>query len=251
MKKLLLNWWWLGLLLTLNLWAATGDVSLEPTTRTIFYNTYFDLKLQVVSDLRAVGAYGVKVQFDPELLQVDTTYQNAAGTCYQNAAGESGICPGDNALGATMYNLNNATGTLDIGGFDALGVGPGTLQLVTIHFVPQGIFGTTTVNLVVRDLTSEGGVTAGAATPRDGIGSTITITLGTCGDADGTGIVNIVDALAIARKLVGLPPPPSTNTILADVDGSGSVSVNDMLHIIRYCIGLVTPPEVCAIGQPL
>lgn len=74
---------------------------------------------------------------------------------------------------------------------------------------------------------------------------------GLCGDSDGNRAVNIVDALAIARKLVGLPPPPTIDDLLADTNENGRLDINDALFIARYSIGLLLPPEVCAIGLPL
>jgi hypothetical protein len=70
----------------------------------------------------------------------------------------------------------------------------------------------------------------------------------TCGDVNNDSVVNIVDALAIARYLVNLPPPPAIDVTLADVDKNGTVSIMDAMHIARYSVGLVTPPEVCVIG---
>jgi len=72
-----------------------------------------------------------------------------------------------------------------------------------------------------------------------------------CGDADGNGMVNIVYALAVARKVLGLPPPPTIDVVLADVNTDGNVDINDALQIARYSVGLLLPPEVCKIGQPL
>jgi hypothetical protein len=72
-----------------------------------------------------------------------------------------------------------------------------------------------------------------------------------CGDANGDVMVNIIDALAVARKVAGLPPPPTIETTWADVDKSGTISIVDALHIARYSVGLVTPPEVCVIGTAL
>jgi len=61
-----------------------------------------------------------------------------------------------------------------------------------------------------------------------------------CGDADGSGSADIVDALAIARYTVGLPPPPPVNTAAADVNGD-NVDIVDALLIARSTVGLPTP----------
>lgn len=58
-----------------------------------------------------------------------------------------------------------------------------------------------------------------------------------CGDADGNSVVNIVDALAVARKVVNLPPPPAV-TEMADVDSNGQIAVADALNIAKFAIGL-------------
>lgn len=74
---------------------------------------------------------------------------------------------------------------------------------------------------------------------------------GICGDADGNNVVNIVDALAVARNVVGLPPPPLVDVVLADVNENGNVDINDALFIARYEVGLLLPPEACVIGEEL
>lgn len=78
-----------------------------------------------------------------------------------------------------------------------------------------------------------------------------TVTSGLCGDADSNKVVNIVDALAIARKVVGLPAPPPVNACLADVNKNGNVDINDALFIAKYSIGLTSTTGTCALGQPL
>lgn len=62
-----------------------------------------------------------------------------------------------------------------------------------------------------------------------------------CGDADGNGTSTIVDALAIARSVVGLPPPPAVDPDAADVDGDGIVTIVDALLVARHCAGLPVP----------
>jgi hypothetical protein len=61
-----------------------------------------------------------------------------------------------------------------------------------------------------------------------------------CGDADGNGSVTIVDALAVARHVAGLSPPPTVNPAAADVNGDG-VNIVDALLIARYVAGLDVP----------
>lgn len=64
---------------------------------------------------------------------------------------------------------------------------------------------------------------------------------GLCGDANDDGAVNIIDALAVARYVAELPPPPAVNTANADVDGNGSVDIVDALLMARYVAELAVP----------
>lgn len=59
-----------------------------------------------------------------------------------------------------------------------------------------------------------------------------------CGDSDTNNRVNIVDALAIARYVVNLPPPPAINMYAADVDRDGQVTITDALLIAKRSVGL-------------
>jgi hypothetical protein len=119
-----------------------------------------------------------------------------------------------------------------------------------VYFKTQAIPGTSIVSLAINELLSIQNNPIGTQNSAGG-SSIIKISPGLCGDADGNGVVNIVDALAVARKVAGLPPPPTVNTLLADVDKNGTISIVDALHIARYAVGLVTPPEVCVIGTAL
>jgi hypothetical protein len=71
----------------------------------------------------------------------------------------------------------------------------------------------------------------------------VTIQRYQCGDANGDTFINIIDALAIARQIIGLPPPPSI-TPVADVNGNGEISIVDALHIARHSVGF-TVIETC------
>lgn len=214
---------------------------LYPATPAVLVGKTFPLDIHVNSNNNAVGAYDYTVNFDPTKLLVDTAYQNAAATC------EQGICPGTSALSASSVNVDNSSGNIRLTGFDTTGTGPGNdLQLLHMHFVAKNTPGATVVGLTTNELTNAVGEPLGSAAT----GATVTISTGLCGDSDGNASVNIVDALAISRYLVGLPPPPTVNSTLADVNRSGTVSIVDALHIARYAVGLVVT-GTCAIGQPL
>lgn len=191
-----------------------------------------------------VAAYEFVITFDPSKVLVDTMYQNAAGTCDQ------GVCPGAFALSGAFVTTNNSAGTINLAAFDAEGTGPSNdLQVVQIHFIARNAPGIVPIDLTVNDLSDQLGDKIGNL---GGRGSNVSISFGLCGDSDGTGFVNIVDALSIARKSVGLPPPPTINTILADVNRDVRVVATDAMHIARYSVGLVIGAvNACEIGQPL
>jgi len=76
---------------------------------------------------------------------------------------------------------------------------------------------------------------------------------GLCGDVNNSGAVDIVDALFIAQRTVGLRPslPCSTH---ADVNGDGSPDVVDALFIAQYTANLrtaLTCADVCAGVTPV
>jgi hypothetical protein len=60
-----------------------------------------------------------------------------------------------------------------------------------------------------------------------------------CGDANGSGSADIVDALLIARYAAGLSQ--TLDLIAADVNGSGVVDIIDALLIARHTAGLSVP----------
>jgi hypothetical protein len=67
------------------------------------------------------------------------------------------------------------------------------------------------------------------------------------GDANGSGTVDIIDALAIAQYYVGNPPANFVEAA-ADVDCSGSINIVDALMVARLYVGLIT--ELPCAGTP-
>lgn len=181
--------------------------------------------------------------FDPTKLRLD---QNYPGTGCVN-----GVCPGMNSLDTRINTLDDSDITLtrlDMTGSDVGGTNAGNdLQLLVIHFKSRLILGPTPVSLEIVRLATPGNENIG----RQAKSATVKVSKGVCGDATGDLTVNIVDALAISRKLVGLPPPPTIDIAYADVSQDGRLSLPDALHIARYSVGFVTVPEICEIGSPL
>ena len=59
------------------------------------------------------------------------------------------------------------------------------------------------------------------------------------GDVDGNDIVNIVDALQIARYDAGISPDPFYESA-ADVDCNSSINIVDALQVARYDAGIIS-----------
>ncbi len=59
------------------------------------------------------------------------------------------------------------------------------------------------------------------------------------GDVNGSGVVDIVDALLVAQYYVGLNPA-NFNSALADVNCSGSIDIVDALLVAQRYVGLIT-----------
>lgn len=195
----------------------------------------FTLDVHINTDNILVGSYSFNIAFDKTKLFVDTTQ------C------DHGICPGTGALASMTVAVDNNNGSIKLAGFDSVGQGPSNdLQIAIIHFVARQVTGTTAINLIATELTDPIGDSIGLGTK----GATVSISPCLCGDADGTGAVNIIDALAIARKVVGLPPPPSVNNNCGDVDRNGVASIVDAMHIARHSVGLLVVTNGL-IGQPL
>jgi cellulose 1,4-beta-cellobiosidase len=60
-----------------------------------------------------------------------------------------------------------------------------------------------------------------------------------CGDVNGSGTVDIVDALQIAQYFVG-SNPAGFNASVADVDGNGTVDIVDALKVAQLFVGLIS-----------
>lgn len=175
MKKLLLSWWWLGMLPAFNLWAVPGAVRLDPATATVALNTAFGLKMLVDSGTtEKVGTYQVKLSYDVSKIKPDDSNNSSTTGCVSCVT--AGIILNNIANIGSAGNTQCPAGNLCINGFDGPGKGPGTaLHLITANFKCLGVAGSFPIGFTVQALTNEGGITIGTPTAT---GSTIT-----CGSA--------------------------------------------------------------------
>ncbi|QQO57055.1 MAG: hypothetical protein N838_30585 [Thiohalocapsa sp. PB-PSB1] len=200
------------------------DAWLSPETQTVSIGNAFEIDVLVNSRGQQIGAFDLGISFDPSLIQVDESQCN------------DGVCAGADGFDPAAVSTDNAAGTITINGFSITGIGPGSaLELLTIHFDAQQTEGTTPVDLQINTLANPLGSPIGN---KDAEGATVEISDVLCGDADSNGVVNIIDALAVARSVAGLPPPPTVDPAAADVNGDGVVNIIDALLIARFVAGL-------------
>ncbi len=57
-----------------------------------------------------------------------------------------------------------------------------------------------------------------------------------CGDANGTGAINISDAVYVINYIFGGGPAPNP-ICLGDANGTGSVNISDAVYIINFIFG--------------
>lgn len=128
-------------------------------------------------------------------------------------------------------------GIITINGFDQTGItGPQDFAVMEITF--KGIAeGSAQLDISVQEFgTSETEQFHPAPQP-----FSLQVTDILCGDADGSGSVNIFDALTVAEYLAGLKTVQEAPGIAgSDVDGSGSVNIFDALYIAEYLAGIQT-----------
>lgn len=178
-------------------------------------------KIIVDSGNQKVAAYLIDIVYESSILY------------YDDLQGSSGITSGDDGFYAAVNAFE--PGKITVSGFDENGKGPGnTLHLINVHLLPQAA-GSTTVTIKIQDLFDENTHTVG--TPAAG---TIDVTIDRCtmGDVNDEGVVDIIDALLLARYYVGLNPTLYKYEC-GDVDSDGFLTIIDALMIAQYYVGLI------------
>jgi hypothetical protein len=71
-----------------------------------------------------------------------------------------------------------------------------------------------------------------------------------CGDADGSGFVDIDDVVYLINYIFGGGPPPIPMACVGDADGSGFVDIDDVVYLINYIFGGGPPPDPNCCNPP-
>jgi hypothetical protein len=173
-----------------------------------------------------VGAATIEVYYDTSVVQVSACDADPGGV-YDFA----------------LCNWDNGTGVLTFSSISALGV-PGDSLLADITFDGVGSTGDCSILDVVIDTFADPGGNPLPAVDEDG-----EICVGADGDVNCDGVANVIDAMFILQREVGLrgdhygcplpPPPPDLMNVLAcDVSQDGTCDVVDALFILQCEVGI-------------
>jgi hypothetical protein len=80
------------------------------------------------------------------------------------------------------------------------------------------------------------------------IGSTIELSASLGGSSSSSG-VNITDAVAILKHIVGIESVSGFAAVAADVDQSGAVNISDAVEVLKMIVGLTSTAKLLAVDS--
>ncbi|MEA1864661.1 MAG: dockerin type I domain-containing protein [Euryarchaeota archaeon] len=164
-----------------------------------------------------VGACDIILTYDPMVVNVTNVTSGDFGDTVVNL---EHACEGSVRIGT--YQTNNPGLSGDI-----------VFASVTLEDV-RSAGGTSPLNLGVvtfKDATPEGN-------PMPYITRNGTYTAAMNGDVDGDGIVDMHDAMYLAKHVLGITGFTEITVELADVDGDGRVDMHDAMYLAKYVVGI-------------
>ncbi|MBN2440688.1 MAG: family 43 glycosylhydrolase [Spirochaetales bacterium] len=192
------------------------NVFFDPAHSTQILDSTFRIDVVVDSGNQELAAYGFNITYDPAILHV--------------AEVEKGV---DGFLAAAN---TETPGEIIASGFDSSGTGPGSdLQVLIITFngIAEGI---SSLGLYVDQLVDGGPTVIGTACGTDGsieVKDTILR-----GDINGDGVIDIIDALLIAKCYVDIEPE-RCNLDSSDTNCDGKIDIIDALLVAQYYVELI------------
>ena len=200
-----------------------GSVWFEPKGITVFHKDNFFTDILVNSGNKVLGSYSFDIFYNTDIISLNRNI------------GINGIEPGSDGF-ITTVNIDTP-GIIKLDGFDPTGRGPGNrLHVIKINLTTMN-FGESQVEIVVNSLLDISSNVIGR--PRGKIDNII-VNLKKS-DVSGDGIVDILDALLIARYYVGLPVAGFILEV-CDNTNDGMCTILDALRVARYYVGLI--PEL-------
>jgi thiol-disulfide isomerase/thioredoxin len=172
-----------------------------------------------INNMTNFGAATVTLSYDPKVVHITSV-----------AAGD---------VGTPIANIDNTAGTATIAAYVSTVTGPDSpITFASLELLAVGSSGETSpLTLGVTTFTDADG-TSVSATAESGV---FTIGLpGLRGDANGDGVVNVVDAMFVAQYAVGNRDASTLNMANADANLDGTVNVVDAMFIAQYAVGART-----------
>lgn len=200
---------------------GVGTVSFNPAPVTVAANGTVTVNVVANTGTLGLAAFGVVITWPSNL----ATLQTAA------------LGSGTSSTFSLVQNIG--TGTATLGAFATTTAAPGTaVQILVLTFKAGATLGNGALGLQVDSLTDASALPIGTPV---GQGTTISVANNPvlAGDANGSGTVDIVDALMVAQYYVGITP---ANFVLANADTNcdGTPDIVDALRIAQYYVGLLT-----------
>ena len=193
----------------------------------------------------SLGAYTMVLNYDPNLVEFD--HVEFTGTIGETASYQLADEPeGPGNISAGVIWIPATAGPA---------AGEGLLFKVFINLTGSFTDGSTTISLIEAWPDPISGPSKTKFTDQTGFGyiplrfdGTISISDVVCGDADGSGGVDIDDVVYLISYIFSGGPAPIPNVCVGDADGSGGVDIDDVVYLISYIFsgGPAPVPTCCA-----
>jgi hypothetical protein len=122
------------------------------------------------------------------------------------------------------------------------------LALWTVTFAPKPGTTSNKTTLTVRNVSLGDNGDPVQLIPAVGENTIVEIVLGVCGDANSSGVVDIIDFITAMKMIVGSTTPTLTQTILSDLNENGQVDIIDVIIGLQYLVGIIPTLDSC--GPP-
>jgi hypothetical protein len=198
---------------------SPGDIWLNPSIRYQLPGQEFDLEMYINTGNTSIGAFHLEIAYDPLYLETDLEFRFIE-TSFSTFINET--TPGLLSCTVLQDAGENVTGS--------------ALPVFSLSWYALEEIGETAISITMSDVTDDSYNPVEATTE---IFTPMTITDTLPGDCDGNGVVDIIDALLVARIYVGLIPAPDYQDHL-DVNCDGDLTIVDALMIARYYVGVIT-----------